>query len=291
MAIELELAGSGGVATTETAYNVDDLVREACKVGYRFFDCAEYYGNEDKVGLALENCGIKREELYIASKVWTTTVHQGAEAVRAQVMKSLKDLRTTYFDLYLIHWPVPGKHVEAYLELEKLREEGVIRSIGVSNYTVEDYEELMAKCSVPPAINQIEVNPFLYRKKTIDFFKSKNCHIQAYRSLCNGKAFEHPLLLSLSEKYGRPVAQILGAFIIQQGLIYMAKSTKVKRIQENYNVAGIELEADDIQALEGLTTPEACEKYITLYKKCVVRDTPLESQTGDVGVKQVVTAE
>ena len=270
---------------------MDDLVREACKIGYRFFDCAEYYGNEDKVGVALANCGLKREELYIASKVWTTTIYKGPAAVREQVLKSLKDLRIEYFDLYLIHWPVPGKHVEAYLELEKMREEGLIRSIGVSNYTVEDYKELEAKCSVPPAINQIEVNPFLYRKNTIDFFKSKNCYIQAYRSLCNGKAFENPALVALSQKHGRPVAQILGAFILQQGLIYMAKSTKVARIQENFNVKGIVLDAEDIQTLEGLTTSEACAKYIALYKKCVIRDTPLETQSGDVGVKQTLTAD
>lgn len=112
----------------------------ALGVGYRMLDCAQFYGNEAEVGEAIAESGVAREELYLASKCWTNVIFDGPGAVRAQVMRTLDDLGTSYLDLYLVHWPVPFKHVDAYVELQALQEEGLINSIGVSNYAVEDYE-------------------------------------------------------------------------------------------------------------------------------------------------------
>lgn len=133
------------------------------------FDCAKFYGNEAALGIALKASGIPRDQFFIVSKVWTDAVWQGEEAIRSQVQQlsfvisclqldtQLKDLGVAYLDLYLIHWPVPKKHVEAYKTLEKLVDEGKTLSIGLSNYTIEDYEELRPHIRIPPLVNQFEV--------------------------------------------------------------------------------------------------------------------------------------
>ena len=171
-------AAGGDVATAAS------IVREALDVGYRFLDCAQFYGNEKEVGDAIAAAGVARTDLYLASKCWSDAIYEGPAAVRAQVERSLRDLRTDYLDLYLVHWPVPGKHVDAYLELQKCRAEGLVRSIGVSNYAVEDVKELLEAdgVDVVPAVNQIELNPFLYRKETLESFSRRADFPQTGRS-------------------------------------------------------------------------------------------------------------
>ena len=187
-----------------------ECVATALKLGYRFLDCAQFYANEKAIGEGIAKSGVPRSELFIASKVWTTTIHAGPEAVQAQLEQTLADLGTDYLDLYCIHWPVPGKHVEAYKQLERAQAAGQIRSIGVSNYAVEDYQELMASgVKVNPVINQIEINPFLYRKKTIDFFESQGVKMQSYRTLRDGKAFSDPKILEIAAKHKKSAAQCL----------------------------------------------------------------------------------
>jgi diketogulonate reductase-like aldo/keto reductase len=121
-------------APTSVERTAEECVSDALDVGYRFLECAEFYGNEAEVGKAIAKSGIDRKDLFICSKVWTTTIEKGPAAVRAQLEKTLKDLQTTYVDLYLIHWPVPVHHVEAYKTLVELQKEGKVKGIGVSNY-------------------------------------------------------------------------------------------------------------------------------------------------------------
>jgi len=291
--IPASASGSGGVACVVEEEDVAELVRYACEVGYRCFDCAEFYEQEKKVGEAIKSCGIPREELYIISKVWTTAIYEGPEAVRKHALKSIKELGVGYLDLYLIHWPVPGKHVEAYRELEKLKDEGLLRSIGVSNYTVEDAKELEENnVKYFPSVNQIEVNPFVFRGNTIKYFQTKGTLIQAYRSLCNGKAFDNPLLVSLSKKYDKKIGQILGRYLLQHGIVPLSKSGKKERIKENFDVIDFDIEKDDIEALDNLTTEDTLKKRAELYQQCVVRDTPLAARVAnndDVGVRQAFT--
>ena len=137
--------------------------------------------------------------------------------MRSSIEKSLKLLQVDYLDLAYVHWPVPGKHVEAYGALEELHAEGKVRAIGLSNYRIQDYEELfMANSSssssstrVPPAANQIEVNPFLYRRDTIDFFRGKGIPVIAYKPLLRGKGVENPLVASLADKYATTPGDVL----------------------------------------------------------------------------------
>jgi diketogulonate reductase-like aldo/keto reductase len=263
-------------------------VRDALDVGYRFLECAEFYGNESEVGKAIASSGIPRDELFICSKVWTTTIEKGPEAIEKQLDKTLQDLGTDYVDLYLIHWPVPGKHVEAYKKLEELQKAGKIKGVGVSNYAWEDYLELKdAGVTQLPLVNQIEINPFLYRKNTIQKFQDEGVVMQSYRSLRDGKAFDNPVLAQIASAKGKTPAQILGRWCVQKGFVYVPKSVKKGRMVENAEVFDFELTDDEMKDLDGLTTPEAIETFVGLYRKCVNRDT---SKDGTMdGVKMEIT--
>jgi len=267
-------AAAGGQLSGEEGPSARDCVRAALEVGYRFLDCAQFYGNEAQVGAALRDAGVPRHELYLASKVWTDTIFAGREAVRAQVVKTLADLGVETIDLYCIHWPVPGKHVDAYLELEACQRDGLIRSLGVSNYAVEDYRELMGKATVKPVINQIEVNPFLYRRRTIAAFEAEGVKIQSYRALRDGKAFGDPTVVSIAAAHGRTPAQVLGRWCVQKGVICIAKSVKRERMAENAQIFDFALTDEEVAQLDALTTDAAIGAFRELYRKCVNRDTP-----------------
>lgn len=180
--------------------------------------------------------------------------------------------------------------VEAYKTLEKLVEEGKIKNIGVSNYAVEDYIELKENgIRIKPAVNQIEINPFLYRKNTIDFFQKEGVVLQSYRSLRDGKAFDHPIIVKMANKHGKTPAQILGRWCVQKKFVYIPKSVKVERMVENAQVFDFELDDADMKELDHLTTHETIEAFEKLYRKCVNRDT---SKDGTMdGVKMTITAD
>ena len=270
-----------------TAY---DCVSDALAVGYRFLECAQFYGNEAQVGKAIADSGIDRKDLFLCSKVWTTTIEQGPAAVRAQLEQTLRDLQTDYLDLYLIHWPVPTHHVTAYQTLIDLKRKGKIKGLGVSNYAWEDYVELK-QAGVHdddlPLVNQIEINPFLYRQNTIAKFQNDGIVLQSYRSLRDGKAFDHPVVVGLAKRRNQTPAQILGRWCVQKGFVYVPKSVRKERMVENAAVFDFTLSAEDMQQLDALTTPEALQAFQSLYRKCVNRDTTKDGTLE--GVKMDIT--
>jgi diketogulonate reductase-like aldo/keto reductase len=280
---ETQPTGGGGMQRT-----AQECVADALSVGYRFLECAEFYGNEAYVGKAIQESGIERKDLYLCSKVWTTTIEKGPDAIRERLEQTLKDLQTDYLDLYLVHWPVPGHHVTAYQTLLELKAQGKVRGVGVSNYAWEDYIELKdAGITDLPLVNQIEINPFLYRKNTIAKFQSEGVLLQSYRSLRDGKAFDHPLLVQLAKAKSKTPAQILGRWCVQKGFVYIPKSVKKERMVENAQVFDFELDQKEMAELDSLTTPEALEAFKALYRKCVNRDT---SKDGTMeGVKMDIT--
>ena len=279
------VASTGPAAVERTA---EECVSDALDCGYRFLECAQFYGNESEVGKAISKSGIPREDLFICSKVWTTTIEEGPEAIRAQLQKTLDDLGTDYIDLYLVHWPVPGKHVQAYKTLEELCKEGKVRGIGLSNYAVEDYLEIKeAGMEIKPSVNQIEINPFLFRKNTIDFFQKEGVLMQSYRSLRDGKAFDNPVIVDIAQAHGKSPAQILGRWCVQKGFVYIPKSVKKERMLENAKVFDFELTQSEMDTLDSLTTSDTFETFQGLYRKCVNRDT---SKDGTMeGVKMDIT--
>ena len=259
---------------------MQEVIRGALEVGYRCFDCAQFYGNEQIVGQTLKESGIPRSELYLISKVWTDTIYAGEKAIRDQLEKTLSQLQTDYLDLYLIHWPVPGKHVDGFRVLESLQAEKKVKSIGVSNYTVEDFLELKeAGVTTLPAVNQIEINPFLYRQKTISFFCSQGVVLQAYRALRQAQQLSHPTLLSIAEKYRRTPAQILGRWCVQHEFVFIPKSTSKSRMKENLQIFDFKLEAEDMGTLNSLTTAKSLQEFEQHYHKNRVRDTPLSAES------------
>jgi len=281
-----------------------ECVLDALTVGYRCLECAEFYGNQVQVGQAIQQSGIPREELFLCSKVWTTTIERGPQAIRDQFEQTLRDLQTDYLDLYLIHWPVPYHHVVTYQTLQQIQQESPhkLRGIGVSNYAWEDYLELKEQLTgsdsgtttttafSPPLVNQIELNPFLYRRHTVQLFQKEGIVLQSYRSLRDGKSMDHPYLLQLAQIYRKTPAQILGRWCVQHGFIYFPKSIRKERMKENAHVFDFELSPEHLQALDdNLTTPDAYETFQQLYRKCVNRDTTRDGTME--GVKYNITVD
>lgn len=261
----------------------EQVILDAISCGYRCFDSAQFYMNEAWVGTALKKSGVARDKLFIASKVWNNIIYEGPAAVKAQVDKSIEELQCGYLDLCLVHWPVPGKHVDAYKALREYKAAGKIKQIGVSNYTVEDYEELRAGGGFDadgtdkPVLNQFEVNPLLFRKKTIEYFQKEGVHIQSYRGLMQANtSWGHPVLQEVCQATGRSPAQVLGRFLVQQGISHIPKASNAERMRQNMAVFGFALSPAHMEKLSGLTTPEALEAFQKLYTKCIWRDTPQE---------------
>ncbi|KAF4670605.1 hypothetical protein FOL47_001928 [Perkinsus chesapeaki] len=255
------------------------VIKDAMAAGYRLFDCAQFYLNEALVGEAIAESGIPRQEFFITSKVWPDKIYQGRQAVKDQCKKSLHDLQTSYVDLYLIHFPVPGKHVEAYHALEELYKEGLCHSIGLSNYTIEDYEQLVQSgISIPPACNEIEVNPFLYRKNTIQYFQAKGVTIISWRGLGYGKPelLEQPVLVKIADEKKVTTAQVIGRWLIQHDIVHIPKSENPDRMRINKDIFTFELSPSDMAEIDGIgNTKEAIEAFRQHYMFNSTRDCPL----------------
>eukprot|EP00960_Hanusia_phi_P076385 768554-Hanusia_phi.AAC.4 len=282
-----------------------EIIKDAIACGYRYIDCAQFYGNEKVVGKAISESKVPRGDLFLVSKVWGDKIYEGREAILEQLEQTLRDLGTDYLDIYLVHWPVPGKHVAAYQVLEEALEAGKIRAIGVSNYTREDYEELKAVARVLPVVNQIEVNPFLWRKRTYDYFTAEGVVIQSYRALRQGKEMGNACVAEVAKKHGKTAAQILGRWCVQRNIVLVAKTVHRDRMLENMGVFDFQLDEDDMLKLDSLTTPDSLavscwgragdglmgcwQEFKALYDKCVVRDTPLaQLEPSAQGVKKEI---
>eukprot|EP00616_Rhizochromulina_sp_CCMP1243_P001386 CAMPEP_0118961674 /NCGR_PEP_ID=MMETSP1173-20130426/281_1 /TAXON_ID=1034831 /ORGANISM="Rhizochromulina marina cf, Strain CCMP1243" /LENGTH=298 /DNA_ID=CAMNT_0006909859 /DNA_START=72 /DNA_END=968 /DNA_ORIENTATION=+ len=245
----------------------------ALSCGYRHLDSASFYGNEAGVGRAIAASSIPREELFIASKVWTDCIGLGAHAVRHSVEVSLERLQVDFLDLVYVHWPVPGKHVEAYKALEALVAEGKARGIGLSNYRVADYEELVASgITLAPLVNQIEVNPFLYRRDAIDFFQDKGMAIVGYKPLLRGKAVTDATAIEVARKHNVTPAQVLLRWGIQHKFAVLPKSSQAERIDSNLHLFHFHLDDGDMATLDSLTTKDSLANFEAHFTKRSVAD-------------------
>ena len=225
-------------------------VATALEIGYRLFDTAKLYGNESDLGTAIRESGIPREEIFVMTKLWNND--QGYESGLRAFEKSRRELGLDYVDLYLIHWPVPGLRQESWKALLKIRDEGLARSIGVSNYTIRHLEELLRATPAPPAVNQVEFHPFLYQKELLEFCVSKKIQLEAYSPLTRGHRLDHPVIAQIAARHGRTPAQVLIRWSLQHGLVVIPKSIRPERIRENAAVFDFELNADDMKRLDSL---------------------------------------
>lgn len=234
------------------------IIADAIRAGYRHFDTATFYGNEETLGKALKSSGIPRESFYVCTKVWNTAQKEGREAVRESVEKSLRLLDVEHIDLVLIHWPVPGLFVETYQELEEMHSEGKISSLGLSNFTPEEYEVLLqGNIKILPSVNQFEVSPSMYRAKDVEFFLERKILVSASKALTRGASFDAAAVKQVAKKNGVTPAQVLLRWGFQKGLIMIAKTSTFSRMVENRAVSDFEIEPADMLQLDHLTTDEA----------------------------------
>ncbi|MEO6599873.1 MAG: aldo/keto reductase [Polyangiaceae bacterium] len=225
-------------------------VAAALEHGYRHVDTARVYGNEHQVGQAIRESGIPRAELFVTTKLWNQD--QGYEAALRAFESSVKRLGLEYVDLYLIHWPVAELRLESWRALEQLYGDKRARSIGVSNFLVPHLKELAQAAKVLPAVNQIELTPFLQRRETTALCRELGIALSAYSPLTRGERLNHPSVLEIAARLQRTPAQVLLRWNVQKGAIVLPKSVNPARIVENAGLFDFELDGSAMAELDGL---------------------------------------
>ena len=236
-------------------------VQCALESGYRHIDTAAVYGNEASVGKAIRMSGVRREELFVTTKLWNNR-HSYDQALKA-FDESLDKLGLDYLDLYLIHWPNPidlregdrwiQANAEAWRAMEELYEASRIRAIGISNFRVHHMEALLKTAKVVPHVNQIRLCPGDTQDETVAFSRAHGMLAEAYSPLGIGRIFEVPEMQALAQKYGRSIAQICIRWSLQRGYLPLPKSVTPSRIQENLKVFDFALDDEDVSLIAGLT--------------------------------------
>ena len=233
-------------------------IRSALEQGYRLIDTAAAYGNEKSVGRAIVESGLKREDVFVTSKLRNAC--HGYKATRDAFRQTLEKLGTDYLDLYLIHWPNPFQYRTVWQEatvgtwkaFEEFYREGRIRAIGVSNFFPHHIELLKKECEILPMVNQLKLCPGVTQPETVDYCRKNGILVEAYSPFGTGAIFEVPEMKSLSLKYGKSVGQICLRWSLQMGFLPLPKSGNPARIGENTRVFDFELSGEDMLLIAGL---------------------------------------
>ena len=228
-----------------------NAVRWALELGYRHIDTAQAYGNEESVGLGLRESGVAREEVFITTKFYPAKKDPEAEAQR-----SLERLGVDQVDLYIIHWPQGGP-TWAWPGMERARERGYARSIGVSNFNVSELEQVMAVADSRPAVNQVQFSPFKHRRSVLEACEQHGVALEAYSPLGTGRHLADERVRQIAERVGRTPAQVLLRWCVQRELVVIPKSTHRDRIEENAQIFDFTLADEDMAALDALDETEA----------------------------------
>jgi diketogulonate reductase-like aldo/keto reductase len=240
-----------GVWQVRDGPGCEQAVRWALEAGYRHIDTAQAYGNEESVGRALAASGIPRDEVFITTKFYPVRSDPAAE-----VENSLRRLGVDQVDLYIVHWPQNGP-TWAWPGMEAARERGYARSIGVSNFSVDQLEQVTAIASTPPVINQVQFSPLEYRRALLEACEARNVAVEAYSPLGTGRHLADAAVAELAHRLGRTPAQVLIRWCLQRGTIVLPKSTHRARIEENAQVFDFSLSETDMAVLDALDTTGA----------------------------------
>lgn len=253
--VEMPLLGFGVFQVTDLA-ECQRSVADAIETGYRLIDTAASYGNEEAVGKAIKSSGIKREELFITTKVWIQS--KGFEGTKKSFEQSLKRLGLDYLDLYVIHQPFGDVYGE-WRAMEELYKEGKIRAIGVSNFQSDRLIDLIVHNEIVPAVNQVETHPFQQQIAAQKFMQENNVQIESWGPFAEGKnnIFKNEILSAIGGKYNKSIAQVILRWLLQRGVVSIPKSVRKERILENFNIFDFELNADDMEAIISLDTKKS----------------------------------
>jgi diketogulonate reductase-like aldo/keto reductase len=236
-----------GVWQMAAGRETEQAVEWALDTGYRHIDTASLYRNEQSVGAAFKRSGLPRDEVFITTKLMPTH----ASATR-ELAKSLKRLALDHVDLYLIHWPTPLVHTRYWRQLEALQERGLAREIGVSNYGPDQLKTLARSSSTTPAVNQVQFNPFQFRRLLLDYCREQGIVFEAYSPLERGKGLRDPAITNLALRLERTPAQIMLRWAVQHQAIVIPKSSREERIRSNARLFDFELSDDDMRLLDSL---------------------------------------
>ncbi|MEV6561110.1 aldo/keto reductase [Nocardia sp. NPDC051756] len=231
---------------------VTPVVTAALAAGYRSIDTAAIYGNEEGTGRAIRDFGLPRDEIYVTTKLWNAD--QGFDSTLRAFDTSLKKLGLDYLDLYLIHWPVAkaDRYLDTFRAFQALKSQGLIKSIGVSNFTAEHLERLIGETGETPVVNQIELHPRLAQRELRDFHAGHAIATEAWSPLGQGTLLDDQTITSVAAAVGRTPAQVIIRWHLQLGNIVIPKSVTPSRIAENFDVFGFELSRDQMDAINAL---------------------------------------
>ena len=250
--VEMPILGFGVFQVKDLA-ECERSVVDAIETGYRLIDTAQSYGNEEAVGKAIKRSGIKREELFITTKLWIQS--NGYEGTKKAFESSLKRLQLDYLDLYLIHQPFGDVYGE-WRAMQELYKEGKIKAIGVSNFQPDRLIDLIIHNEIAPAVNQVETHPFHQQIETQKFLQENNVQIESWGPFAEGKnnIFHNEILNSIGKKYNKSIAQVVIHWLTQRSIVAIPKSVRKERMEENFNSLDFELSAEDMKSIASLDT-------------------------------------
>lgn len=236
--------------------DAEKSVLEAFKVGYRSIDSAQIYQNESGLGEAIKKSGLRKEDLFITTKIWND--EQGYDKTMKSFDVSMKKLGLETLDLLLIHWPSShrGLYVETWKALIQLKSDKRVQSIGVSNFTISNLQKIIDETSVVPVVNQIELHPHFQQKELRNFHAKVGIKTEAWSPLGQGQVIKDPIIAKIAQKYGKTPAQVILRWHLDNGLIVIPKSVTPSRIAENFDVFDFKLDESDMKTIEKLDSPD-----------------------------------
>nr|WP_026974569.1 aldo/keto reductase [Alicyclobacillus contaminans] len=243
-----------GVYKSQPGEEVETAVRLAIEHGYRSVDTAKLYNNEEGVGKAIRDSGIRREDIFVTTKVWNTD--QGFDNTLKAFEASRKRLGMDYVDLYLIHWPGTRLYKETWKALEKLYKDGYVRAIGVSNFNIHHIETLLADCEFVPMVNQVEYHPRLTQTELLAYCKSHNIQFEAWSPLMRGQLLQDETIRRIADAHGKTPAQVILRWDLEHGVVTIPKSVRKERIQENADIFDFTLSSEEVAAIDALNRNE-----------------------------------